>query len=118
RAGPRRILIAARDPTCRNWCGKHFDGIAPCDRATNQLLRIPGKDWLAGNRRDTTRYCWSCNSIPCMISMNTLKTLLYMGSLHGFFTFYFPYQLSLANNSLFELSVFRNLRSEERRVGK
>src|SRR6185503_14262470 len=41
--------------------------------------------------------------------MNTIKTLLYMGSLHGFFTFYFPYQLSLANNSLFELSVFRNL---------
>ena len=44
-----------------------------------------------------------------MISMNTLKTLLYMGSLHGFFTFYFPYQLSLVDNHIFELGIFRNL---------
>jgi len=44
-----------------------------------------------------------------MISMNTLKTLLYMGSLHGFFTFYFPYQLSMADKSLFEFGVFRYL---------
>jgi protein-S-isoprenylcysteine O-methyltransferase Ste14 len=26
--------------------------------------------------------------------MNTIKTLLYMGTLHGFFTFYLPYQLA------------------------
>ena len=44
-----------------------------------------------------------------MISMNTLKTLLYMGSLHGFFTFYLPYQLSAADKSLFEFGVFRYL---------
>jgi hypothetical protein len=25
---------------------------------------------------------------------NTIKTILYMGSLHGFFTFYFPFQLA------------------------
>jgi len=41
--------------------------------------------------------------------MNTLKTLLYMGSLHGFFTFYFPYQLALADKPLFELGIFRHL---------
>jgi len=41
--------------------------------------------------------------------MNIVKTLLYMGSLHGFFTFYFPYQLSVVDNSVFELGIFRNL---------
>ena len=39
--------------------------------------------------------------------MNIIKTLLYMGSLHGFFTFYLPCQLSSADNPLFELGVFR-----------
>src|SRR5215204_4903428 len=39
--------------------------------------------------------------------MNTLKTLLYMGIMHGFFTYYFPYQLTLANTSLFESGIFR-----------
>ena len=26
-ASPGHILVAARDPTCRNWCGKYFDGM-------------------------------------------------------------------------------------------
>jgi protein-S-isoprenylcysteine O-methyltransferase Ste14 len=26
--------------------------------------------------------------------MNTLKTILYMGMMHGFFTYYFPYQIA------------------------
>jgi len=39
--------------------------------------------------------------------MNSLKTLLYMGTLHGFFTFYFPYQLALADKSFFEIGVYR-----------
>ena len=43
--------------------------------------------------------------------MNTIKTIFYMGSLHGFFTFYFPYQLSVADKSLFEFGVFRYLAS-------
>ncbi len=38
--------------------------------------------------------------------MNTLKTILYMGSLHGFFTFYAPFQLAAISSSLFDL---RNL---------
>ncbi len=41
--------------------------------------------------------------------MNTLKTLLYMGIMHGFFTYYFPYQLALAATSLFEPGIFRYL---------
>lgn len=41
--------------------------------------------------------------------MNTLKTILYMGITHGFFTFYLPYQLSLFDNRLFDLGTFRYL---------
>ena len=41
--------------------------------------------------------------------MNIIKTLLYMGSLHGFFTFYLPYQLSSATNPLFDPGIFRYL---------
>ena len=44
-----------------------------------------------------------------MISMNTLKTLLYMGSLHGFFTFYFPYQLASIDKPIFEFYILRYL---------
>ena len=39
--------------------------------------------------------------------MNTIKTILYMGTLHGFFTFYFPYQLAMADNPSFKLGIFR-----------
>ena len=39
--------------------------------------------------------------------MNTLKTILYMGISHGFFTFYLPYQLALVDNDLFDLGIFR-----------
>ncbi len=35
--------------------------------------------------------------------MNTLKTIVYMGSLHGFFTFYLPYQIALYDKMLFDL---------------
>jgi protein-S-isoprenylcysteine O-methyltransferase Ste14 len=41
--------------------------------------------------------------------MNTFKTLLYMGSLHGFLTFYFPYQLALRDDPFFEPGLFRFL---------
>ena len=41
--------------------------------------------------------------------MNIIKTLLYMGSLHGFFTFYLPYQISLTDNPIFERGIFRYL---------
>ena len=41
--------------------------------------------------------------------MNILKTVLYMGFMHGFFTYYFPYQLALADNSLFEPGIVRCL---------
>ena len=41
--------------------------------------------------------------------MNIIKTLLYMGSLHGIFTFYLPYQISLADRPLFEPGTFRYL---------
>jgi protein-S-isoprenylcysteine O-methyltransferase Ste14 len=39
--------------------------------------------------------------------MNALKTLLYMGSMHGFFTFYFPYQLALVDTPFFNLGIVR-----------
>jgi len=41
--------------------------------------------------------------------MNIIKTLLYMGSLHGFFTFYLPYRISLADRPIFEPGMFRYL---------
>ena len=41
--------------------------------------------------------------------MNTFKTLLYMGSMHGFFTYYFPYQLALIDRPLFDAGYFRLL---------
>lgn len=41
--------------------------------------------------------------------MNTLKTILYMGGMHGYFTFYLPYRLALADNPLFDLNIFRYL---------
>jgi len=41
--------------------------------------------------------------------MNTLKTLLYMGTLHGFFTFYLPYQIASIDKPAFELGIFRYL---------
>jgi len=40
--------------------------------------------------------------------MNTLKTLVYMGATHGFFTFYFPYQLASRTPS-FDVGNFRYL---------
>ena len=41
--------------------------------------------------------------------MNILKTLLYMGSLHGIFTFYLPYQISMADRPTFDPGIFRYL---------
>ena len=41
--------------------------------------------------------------------MNTLKTILYMGIMHGLFTFYIPYQLALFDNRSFDLGTFRYL---------
>jgi protein-S-isoprenylcysteine O-methyltransferase Ste14 len=41
--------------------------------------------------------------------MNTIITILYMGVMHGFFTFYFPYRLALANRSLFDLGILHYL---------
>jgi len=39
--------------------------------------------------------------------MNTLKTILYMGTLHGFFTFYFPYQLASRDQQIIDIGIFR-----------
>jgi protein-S-isoprenylcysteine O-methyltransferase Ste14 len=39
--------------------------------------------------------------------MNMFKTILYMGCLHGFFTFYMPYPLATLNARLFELGALR-----------
>jgi len=41
--------------------------------------------------------------------MNTIKTILYMGTLHGFFTFYFPYQLASTDELRVEPGIFRYL---------
>ena len=41
--------------------------------------------------------------------MNTLKTILYMGFMHGFFTFYFPYQLGSRTTSQFDFGYLRFL---------
>ena len=46
---------------------------------------------------------------PCKIMMNTIKTLFYMGGMHGFFTFYLPYQIAFLDKPIFELSIFRYL---------
>jgi protein-S-isoprenylcysteine O-methyltransferase Ste14 len=39
--------------------------------------------------------------------MNTAKTLLYMGVMHGFFTYYYPVQLAGADTPLFEPGLLR-----------
>jgi len=41
--------------------------------------------------------------------MNTIKTILYMGIMHGCFTFYFPYQLASADNPILEIGILRHL---------
>ncbi|HKG52723.1 MAG TPA: isoprenylcysteine carboxylmethyltransferase family protein [Anaerolineales bacterium] len=41
--------------------------------------------------------------------MNSLKTILYMGSLHGFFTFYAPFQLATWSAPLFDWGIVRYL---------
>ena len=44
---------------------------------------------------------------PYTIMMNIIKTLVYMGSMHGFFTFFLPYQISLADRPIFDPGIFR-----------
>jgi len=39
--------------------------------------------------------------------MKAIKTILYMGSTHGLFTFYLPYRLALLGDRLFDLGIFR-----------
>src|SRR5512145_827124 len=39
--------------------------------------------------------------------MNSFKTILYMGSLHGFFTFYAPFHLATWAKPLFDLGTLR-----------
>ena len=53
---------------------------------------------------DRTKYV----ALHPMISKNAIRTLLYMGSLHGFFTFYFPYQLAVGDKPLVDPGLFRN----------
>lgn len=45
--------------------------------------------------------------VPTMHKMNTIKTIFYMGIMHGFFTFYFPCQLALLDDRLFDFGIFR-----------
>ena len=70
--------------------------------------KIICKKFLVGfqnldDSRDTAALC------PYANKMNTIKTILYMGGMHGFFTFYLPYQLALADKSLFDFGVIKNL---------
>ena len=39
--------------------------------------------------------------------MNAIKTFLYMGSLHGFFTYYLPWQLASHDPWVFNTGLFR-----------
>lgn len=39
--------------------------------------------------------------------MNTIKTIIYMGSLHGFFTFYAPFWIATWSSSLFHPGLLR-----------
>jgi protein-S-isoprenylcysteine O-methyltransferase Ste14 len=39
--------------------------------------------------------------------MNTIKTLLYMGPMHGFFTFYLPYQVASLAIPFFDFGILR-----------
>ena len=39
--------------------------------------------------------------------MNSIKTMVYMGSLHGFFTFYAPFPLAAWSHPLFDLGKLR-----------
>ena len=41
--------------------------------------------------------------------MNIIKTIFYMGIMHGIFTFYLPYQISLSDLPIFEPGIFRYL---------
>jgi len=41
--------------------------------------------------------------------MNAVKTLFYMGIMHGFFTFYFPYQLASFEGVFFDFGILRYL---------
>ena len=62
--GTGRFCIPACGSTCRNRCGKHAHGAAARDYSADQLFRVQGKDWVAGDCWDATRNCWSCNLIP------------------------------------------------------
>ena len=50
--------------------------------------------------------CISCGSCSQAI-MNSFKTLLYMGSLHGFFTFYAPFEIAKWIAPMFDVGVLR-----------
>ena len=39
--------------------------------------------------------------------MNTIKTILYMGGMHGFFTFYIPFQLASHDAPFMNFGVFK-----------
>ncbi|MBL8099650.1 MAG: isoprenylcysteine carboxylmethyltransferase family protein [Anaerolineales bacterium] len=41
--------------------------------------------------------------------MNTIKTILYMGFMHGFFTYYFPYQVASRDFLVFNTKFFQHL---------
>ena len=69
-------------------------------------MRIIYREFRVGFRnssRDTATLC------PYANDMNTLKSILYMGSLHGFFTFYLPYRLALADKTLLDFGIIHYL---------
>ena len=41
--------------------------------------------------------------------MNTIKTILYMGIMHGLFTFYLPYLIGSFGRILFDAGIFRHI---------
>jgi protein-S-isoprenylcysteine O-methyltransferase Ste14 len=44
-----------------------------------------------------------------MNDMHTLKTIIYMGTMHGLFTFYFPYQIASHDKQIFDTGISRFL---------
>jgi len=48
-------------------------------------------------------------TLPLPNMMNTLKTILYMGFMHGLFTLYIPYQLASRDASFIDFGIFRYL---------
>lgn len=63
----------------------------------------------SNNRRGEVLSPQGGETPPLQIIMNTLKTILYMGFMHGLFTLYIPYQLASRDTPFVDLGIFRYL---------